>query len=659
MVDLKVRLLGGLEVSGPSGKTLAIPTRKAKALLAVLARQPGERQTRERLAGMLWPESSESQARSSLRQSLKLLRRAFSDVGPEVVVGTADMLALEPANIWVDVRLFEQLSEAGTADALEEAAELYRGDFLATLLPPSEPFAEWAMHERTKLQERANGTLGALLRHYSEQGAWARAIQTAVELLGQDPLREDIHRELMRLYHRQGRRGAALQQYDYCKDVLLRDLGIQPEPETADLYRQIRGQAATAPVARDDGGQPRPIDAILKRPAVAVLPFEDLTGDSGGQILCDGLAEDVIVALAGWRCFPLVASRSTFTYRDKAIEAAGIADELHARYLVEGSVRRSANKVRVTARLIEGKSGHYLWMERFDLAASDILELQEEAAKRIAAVVEPELEKAEFQRIVKKRTEDLSSWESFIKGMSFLNSETKEGNKRARVLFERAVRLDPTYSDGFMGLAFSYLRDIGADGSMDAREELLARGRDAAQEAVALDGNSSAAHLSLGTAYVWSEDFDAAMAETEAAIELNPSNAHARLALGNRLDLVGRTVEGIMEMERSLNLNPRDPHRWAYMSFLARAHIDARQYEEALRWAQEAVQLRPDKPDQHFRLAVCLGHLGRADEAKSTLTRCERLCAGYVAKRAAWRPYADPDRNQHFFAGLRNLGLLP
>ena len=149
------------------------------------------------------------------------------------------------------------------------------------------------------------------------------------------------------------------------------------------------------------------------------------------------------------------------------------------------------------------------------------------------------------------------------------------------------------------------------------------------------------------------------MAETEAAIELNPSNAHARLALGNRLDLVGRTVEGIMEMERSLYLNPRDPHRWAYMSFLARAHTDARHYEEALGWAQEGLQLKPDQPDQHFRLAVCLGHLGRAEEARGALARCERLRPGYVAKRAAWRPYADPSRNQHFFAGLRKLGLLP
>ena len=128
--------------------------------------------------------------------------------------------------------------------------------------------------------------------------------------------------------------------------------------------------------------------------------------------------------------------------------------------------------------------------------------------------------------------------------MSLLNLQTTEGNARARALFDRATRLDPTYSDGFMGLAFGFLRDIGADGSTDAREDLLARGRDAAREAVSLDINSSAAHLSLGTAYVWGEDFDAAIAETAAAIELNPSNAHARLALGNRLDLVGRTAEG-------------------------------------------------------------------------------------------------------------------
>ena len=149
------------------------------------------------------------------------------------------------------------------------------------------------------------------------------------------------------------------------------------------------------------------------------------------------------------------------------------------------------------------------------------------------------------------------------------------------------------------------------------------------------------------------------MTETEAAIELNLSNAHARLALGNRLDLVGRTAEGIMEMERSLYLNPRDPHRWAYMSFLARAHIAARHYEEALGWAQQAVQLRPDQPDQHFRLAVCLGHLCRAEEASGALATCERLRPGHVAKRAAWRPYVDQGRNQHVFAGLLKLGLLP
>jgi DNA-binding SARP family transcriptional activator len=659
MVALEVRLLGSLELSDSSGKTLTVPTRKAKALLAMLARQPGAFQSREKLAAVLWPESPEPQSRDSLRQSLKLLRRTLSDHSRDIIVGNADSLALAPSKIWVDVSQFEQFADAGDVDALEKAAELYKGDFLANLVPPSEPFDEWVKLERTKLRERADRTLGALLQHYKGDGELAQAVQTAVVLLGFDPLREDTHRELMRLYQEQGRRGTALQQYQECRDVLWRDLAVRPEAETEALYQQIRGQEAIVPRARDDGGQTRPVDAILKRPAVAVLSFEDLTDDPDGRIFCDGLVEDVIGSLARWRCFPLVAGRSTFTYRDQTVESARIAEELHASYLVEGSVRRSAGKVRVAARLIEGESAHYLWTETFDLAAANILELQDEAAKRIAAVVEPELEKAEHRRVIKKRTEDLSAWECFIRGMSCLTLETTEGNAQARTLFERAIRLDPSYSDGFMGLAFGFLRDIGADGSTDRREDLLARGRDAAHEAVALDINSSAAHLSLGTAHVWNEDFDAAIAETATAVELNPSNVHARLALGNRLDLVGRTAEGILEMERSLHLNPRDPRRWAYLPFLARAHLDAGHYEEAVKWAQEAVQLRPDQPDLYFRLAICLGHLGSAEEAGNALARCERLHAGYVAKRAAWRPYSNPDRNEHFFAGLRKLGLLP
>jgi Flp pilus assembly protein TadD len=209
-----------------------------------------------------------------------------------------------------------------------------------------------------------------------------------------------------------------------------------------------------------------------------------------------------------------------------------------------------------------------------------------------------------------------------------------------------------------MGLANGHLRDIFVDAA-DSREQTLAKGFKAAREAVALDANSSSAHLSLGHAYVWAEDYETAISETEIAVELNPSNAHARMALGNRLDLIGKTPEGIAQMVRSLQLNPRDPSRFNYMGYLARAHITLGEYETALQWARKAVQLRPDQPGIHFRLAICLGHHGRADEAKAALAECEQLQPGFMAKHATWRPYADEGRNEHFFAGLRTLGLFP
>jgi len=158
-------------------------------------------------------------------------------------------------------------------------------------------------------------------------------------------------------------------------------------------------------------------------------------------------------------------------------------------------------------------------------------------------------------------------------------------------------------------------------------------------------------------ANVWAQAFDSAIAETELAIELNPSNAHARRSLGNRLDLIGRNADGIAQMERSLQLNPCDPRRWVQIGFLTRAHLDARHYEEALSWARRAVRLRPDQPDPHFRLAACLAHLGRRAEARAALEACERLRSGAVAEKAAWRPYSDPSRSEHFFAGLRRLGI--
>lgn len=663
-----IQLLGCLQIRSESDSSICLPSRKSEALLALLARHPGKKIAREKLAALLWPESRESNARVSLRQTLKLLRRPLSRSGEEMIVVTGDALAIEPSLVQVDVVRFEELSETNTRAALEEATDLYRGDFLEGVADLTEPFAEWVSFERMQLREQILALLEKLLPGDLNEGQSERVIQKAVGLLALDPLDERVHRLLMQLYLVQGRRSDALKQYRLCSTLIQRDLGAQCEPRTEALYRRI------LETSRHTHAEVQPqnpsvahaaLETILSRPAVAVLPFANLNGDPGQAYFSDGVAEDITTMLAGWRRFPLIASSSSLTYRDGSKQIQQIADELGAAYLVTGSVRHAGKSARIHARLIEAQSGYIYWTKRYDLDISDILKAQEDIAERIAAAIEPVLESAELSRIATKRTNYVSAWDCFLQGSSFLHRYTLESNALAQKCFQQAIELDPDYSDAHTGLALSHMRNLLlkspgklADGDKHDRHKQIDLAFEAAQKAVALDPNSSDAHLQVGTAYVWIEDFDAALAETELAVELNPSNAYARMALGNRLDLLGRNAEGIAQMQRSLELNPRDLNRWNFMGYLSRAYLDSRQYDEALSWATKALRLRPDQPETHFRVAVCLAHLDHPVKAREALAECERLCPGFVAMKASWQPYSDQERSEHYLAGLRRLSLV-
>ena len=549
-----------------SGGTLKFPTRKSRALLAVLSRHPGKRHGREALAALLWPKSAEAQARANLRQTLKQLRRALGDLRDAVIIADGDTLALQPGAVEVDVARFEARHAEGTPETLQEAAELYRGAFLEGFSLREEPFSDWVALERAQLRECALDALGKLSAHLADVAETEQAVHLALRLVGIEPLLESAHRLLMRLYSTQGRRGEAIEQYRRCRDILRRELGTRPEPETEHLYQMIRShkpqlasiRPSVDPTHAADDGRFLGVfaDPLLQRPAVAVLPFRDLSGDPEQIYFTDGLCEELITALAGWRCFPIIASSSAVVYKDRSAKSPWIADDLGARYLVDGSLRRSGSKLRISARLIESDTGYTLWTDRFDFHLDDILVAQEEAAQKIAAVVEPELERAELRRIVTKQTDDLTAWDFWLQGNGFLRRRTADGNTRARSRFEQALCLDPGYADAFTGLAYGYLQEIW-DTAPDAREPLIARGLEAARRAVDLDRDSSMAHLAVAIAFVWAERFDIAIPETERAIELNPGNAQARGGLGDRLDLIGQTEEGIVHLEAGLRLDLR------------------------------------------------------------------------------------------------------
>jgi DNA-binding SARP family transcriptional activator/TolB-like protein len=665
-MELNVRLFGGFEVRRSTGPLVTIGTRKAKALFALIARRSGQLQARETLSAMFWPDHAESDARRNLRQALKLVRRAVVECGTEIIVSEGDAVMLEPGAAEVDADLFERLHEAGTSESLERAAGLYRGDFLEGTTLADGPFQDWSTIERMQLHERAADVFSRLLSFRIEAGRTEAAIDIALRLLALDPLQEDVHRCLMQLYLRQGRRGSALEQYRICCRVLERELGIGPSPETDDLYREVHRSAAAAkprlpdlPSSESVGtpGEDQRVDALLALPALAVIPFENLSGDAEKQYFSDGLSADLITALAGWRSFPLIAFSSTHACRDAPFDCAAVAQSLNARYLVNGSVRTFGDRLRISANLIEGETSRYLWAESFDFQISDILEIQEEAARQIASIIEPELERAELRRILGKRPQDLTAWDHCLQGRAGLHRTTIEGNAPARKAFETAIELDPEYSDAFAGLATSYNCDLILGTGTD-RATLIRRAHDAARRAVELDGRSSAAHRALAAAHVWLEDFEVAIPETRLAVDLNPSDAHARMALGNRLDLVDRAAEGVAQMERGLRLNPRDPLRAIYMGYLARANIILGDYETAVHWARSAVMVQPDNPDVQFRLAAALAHLGEKADALNALERAESARPGFLESRRNWRPYGDDDRNDQYFAGLRRLDLF-
>jgi adenylate cyclase len=444
---------------------------------------------------------------------------------------------------------------------------------------------------------------------------------------------------------------------------------------SGDVYRHVRGRLAVGfedlgeqemkniiepvRVYRVDMAPGRPetslaawTDAMFDRLAVAVLPFTNLSGDPGQEYFSDGLTEDIITALAAWRSFPVIARNSSFIYKGRVVHARQVARDLGVRYVLEGSVRRGGDRLRITAQLVDATTGHQVWAERFDRDLQDVFALQDEITQHIVASMEIELERAEQRRAATKKPQNLSAWDYHLRGLSHLYEVTPEGNARARAMFERAIALDPTYSQAYVGLANSHNRDLLLECSAD-RNASIARLFEAARQAVALDGLSAAAHEAMSTACIWANQHDLAIAEVERAVQLDPNSAAARRALGNKLDLAGRSEEGIPQLERALQLSPQDPQIHVPMTFLARAHLNARRYDESATWARKAIQWRPDYPHAHYVLAIALGYLDRHADARAAIAECERLHPGFVERRADWKPYRNPVDNEHLHDGLR------
>jgi len=416
---------------------------------------------------------------------------------------------------------------------------------------------------------------------------------------------------------------------------------------------EYRTTAPATSVATSDG----PKVSLGERPAIAVLPFENLSSDPEQAFFADGLAEDLITRLSSWRAFPVIARSSSFQYRGGDVDVKGASDALGAQYIVEGSVRSAAGRIRVSAQLIDAVSGEHLWADSYDGQVADIFTLQDEFSGMIAASLVSDLNRAEAQRARQRGTEDLEAWSLYQLGLQHVDRFTREDFAAARDLFTKATQRDPRFATALAQLVFVNLWEVVLSWN-ETPGETIATALEMARQAVELDPRDPAAQAALGWAYVMAGDIDNGLDAARRAVEINPSMPLAWGWLSWNLLMAGDAEGCITAGERAIRLNPLGTFTSIIYDNFSEAHWQLGDYEAGLRAARRLLAELPDYYFGYVFVAMNAVGLGRLDEAKMAIADARRaqpdlsleLVQGIYGVE---RPEIDARRN----AALRQAGL--
>jgi len=410
------------------------------------------------------------------------------------------------------------------------------------------------------------------------------------------------------------------------------------------------GQATVAP----QSGSPQ----TGGKPTIAVLPFENLSGDAEQEYFSDGITEDIITALSRHHSLLVIARGSTFAFKRRGADVRQIGTQLGVDYVVEGSVARVARSVRITARLAETEAGRCIWAEQYNRELDEIFDVQDEIVSTIAARIEPEVGSAERTRAERKSPHALRAWDFFHLAMKYFYRFTPEDNREAQRLFRSAIELDPTLAQAYAWLSYAIVLAMIYFDAEPGKED-LSEAVDIARKAVELDAQDALAHFTCGRALLASKEYGDSLAELESAVELNPNLAVVYCGLGDSLAYEGRFAEAIPYFEKAINLSPYDPQRWAFFSYRSLAHLLAGEFEQALEWAQRAIRV----PNCHYwpfaHRVAALGHLQRASELPGALADLKQRKPNFSCAFARERLFYIKETRHldRYLDGLRRAGL--
>jgi adenylate cyclase len=384
------------------------------------------------------------------------------------------------------------------------------------------------------------------------------------------------------------------------------------------------------------------------KPSIAVLPFANLSGDPEQEYFSDGLTDELIATLSRVPKLFVIARNSTFTYKGKPVKVQQVSEELGVRYVLEGSVRKSVDKIRITVQLIDALNGHHLWARQYDRNLDDIFAVQDEITIKIITAMQVKLTEGEQARAVAKGTNNLEAYLKSLQAHELSIKHNIESNALAKKLAEEAVALDPEYAWGYFVLGRTHMLDVWL-GSSESPKDSIAKAMELLQKAIVLDDNLAEAHGLLGFLYAIERQHDKALAQGKKAVALNPNSATAHVYLGKVHTFARRREESIPEYKKAIRLNPMPPNWYLWSLGLSYGHMG--QYDEAITWCEKAVRQAPDSLLARIMMTAVYSWSGRDEEARAEAAEVLRINPNFSLEKFAKK--AGPD----LVSALRKAGL--
>jgi TolB-like protein/cytochrome c-type biogenesis protein CcmH/NrfG len=427
--------------------------------------------------------------------------------------------------------------------------------------------------------------------------------------------------------------------------------GVRFVGEVTELSSAATQAAPAGPSNAASAGLPLP-----DRPAIAVLPFTNMSGEAEQDYFSDGISEDIITALSKLRWFFVIARNSSFIYKGRAVHLRQVAEELGVRYVVEGSVRKDGDRVRINAQLNDVATGSHLWAERYDRELADVFAVQDEITEAIVAAIEPQLYAAENFRARRKPPDSMDAWDLVMRALSHYWRVTRQDHVVAQALLEKAIALDPNYGKalGLLGTSYMFTAHMGW---MEMASAITLAER-AARAAIRADDEDAWAHNALGHVDLFARRFEDSLAEFETALRLNPNFALAQGYYGLTLGYCGRWQDAEEAARRAIRLSPRDPYAPVYFGIAAFARYLGGDYEEAIQLAQESLRQRSDFVGGHRVLAAAAGMAGHMEIARAAVGELRRAQPNVsLAWIAEFMPMKLASDSEHYLEGFRRAGL--